>query len=484
VRVLIVEDNPADAALVRTLLEDSGIREVQVASRLSDAVVILAEASSFDVALLDMSLPDAQGLDALQRLHAADTHLPIVILSGQQDEALATTAVQSGAQDYLIKGYVSELTLGRALRYAIERQQLLARLSASVAELESQRASVIQLNQLKNDLISVLAHDFKGPLTSILGYAELIAEGALEDNDTREAATVIRKNVARLNTLANDTLALSRIEHGELELTNENVNLGDLVKEIVERMKDAREITISVETDDAVVSGDVERLRQVFENLIRNAVKYSPDGKPVAITVRSQGDYVRIAITDHGIGIPPGELPNLFKRFARASNAKSAKIQGTGIGLFLVKMLVEKHGGRVEVESDMGRGSTFAVILPRKVAQHRLPQIAVLASDETLGPFVTYVLRSSGYRVREYRSLPELHGCFRDDPSDAIIVERDRISSSGAAIRADLQGSPMLIGIGDGGVSDGWDATLPSAFLAAELLAALEEPQKVQTAGI
>jgi len=475
VRVLIVEDNPADAALVRTLLEDSGIREVQVASRLSDAVAILSE-SSFDVGLLDMSLPDAQGLEALQRLHMANTQLPIVILSGQQDEALATTAVQSGAQDYLIKGYVSELTLGRALRYAIERQQLLARLSASVAELESQRGSVIQLNQLKNDLISVLAHDFKGPLTSILGYAELIAEGALGDDDTREAATVIRKNVARLNTLANDTLALSRIEHGELELAVDNVNLGELVREIVERMKDARDIVVSVETEDSIVSGDLERLRQVFENLIRNAVKYSPDGDVVSVTVRSQGEYVRVAITDRGIGIPPAELPNLFKRFARASNAKNAKIQGTGIGLFLVKMLVEKHSGRVEVESEVNRGSTFAVILPRRATQRRLPQIAILASDATLGPFVTYVLRSNGYRVREYRTVTELHERFKEEPCDAIIVDRDRIAASASMIRAGIQGSPILIGIGTG-LSDGWHLTLPSAFLAAELLTALEEPQ-------
>lgn len=477
-RILIVEDNPADAALVRTLLEDSGVLDPCIASRLSEAVAVLRD-REFDVALLDMSLPDGQGLEALQRIRRAAPHLPIVILSGQQDEALATTAVQAGAQDYLVKGYVSELTLARALRYAIERQQLHDRLAASVEELQSQRASVIQLNQLKNDLISVLAHDFKGPLTSILGYAELIAEGSLEGGDIRDAATTIRKNVSRLNTLANDTLALSRLEHGELELVSAPVDLGDLVKEIADRIKDLREIYVSVETQDSTVDGDAERLRQIFENLIRNAVKYSPEGQPVSVTVRSQGDAVRVAVTDRGIGVPPGELPRLFKRFARASNAKNAKIQGTGIGLFLVKMLVEKHDGRVEVESEVNKGSTFAVILPRHTVQRRLSRVAILASETTLGPFIAYLLRSNGYRVREYHTLAELHEHFAEEPSDAVIVDRDRISASASMVRSETSNGVVnegivLIGIGNHGAGDGWSVTLPSSFLATELLAALE----------
>jgi sigma-B regulation protein RsbU (phosphoserine phosphatase) len=475
-RVLVVEDNPADAALVRALLVEpkDGYRTT-VAQRVSEAETRL-KSETFDVALLDMSLPDAEGVDALHRVRDAAPSMPIVILSGQDDEVLATRAVAAGAQDYLLKGHVSELTLRRALGYAIERQEMHERLTASIDELEDQRASVIRLNQLKNDLITVLAHDFKGPLTTILGFAELIEEGALEGDDARDAAGTIRRNVFRLTTLANDTLALSRIEHGELEIAEDAVDLIALLDEIVERTDDPERFTIATTANGATIPGDRERLRQVFENLLRNAVKYSGDEAPVSVAVRDGEDgFVRVDVTDRGIGIPSEELPALFRRFARASNAKKARIPGTGLGLFVVKTLVEKHGGKLTVHSEVDRGSTFSVSLPRSGAIERAPHIAVVVGDATLGPFIAYELRSQGYRVREYANLKELQERFAIEPSDAIVIDRDRHGDDAALPRAALNGgSSRLVGIGGGTARDGWDASLPKTFLAADLLAALK----------
>jgi signal transduction histidine kinase len=475
-RVLVVEDNPADAALVRALLvKPPDCYRTTVAQRVSEAEAKL-KAETFDVALLDMSLPDAEGVDALHRVREAAPSMPIVILSGQDDEALATKAVAAGAQDYLLKGHVSELTLRRALGYAIERQEMHERLTASIDELEDQRASVIRLNQLKNDLITVLAHDFKGPLTTILGFAELIEEGALEGDDARDAAGTIRRNVFRLTTLANDTLALSRIEHGELEIAEEAVDLGALLHEIVERTDDPQRFTIANTANGATVPGDRERLRQVFENLLRNALKYSGDEAPVSIAVRDgEGGFVRVDVTDRGIGIPPEELPSLFRRFARASNAKKARIPGTGLGLFVVKTLVEKHGGKLTVHSEVDRGSTFSVSLPRSGAIERAPHVAVVVGDATLGPFIAYELRSQGYRVREYADLEELRKRCAIEPSDAVVVDRDRHGDDSARTREALSGSATrLVGIGGSATQDGWDASLPKTFLAADLIGALK----------
>ncbi|HEY8322814.1 MAG TPA: ATP-binding protein [Candidatus Baltobacteraceae bacterium] len=474
-RVLVIEDNPADAALVRALLRDPpGAYETAFAQRVAEAEAHLRD-RRFDVALLDMSLPDAEGVDALHRVRDASPTLPIVILSGQDDEALATKAVAAGAQDYLLKGHVTELTLRRALGYAIERQEMHERLTASIDELEDQRAAVIRLNQLKNDLITVLAHDFKGPLTTILGFAELIEEGALVGDDARDAAGTIRRNVFRLTTLANDTLALSRIEHGELEIAEEPVDLVALLREIVERTDEPERFTITATADGTIVPGDRERLRQVFENLLRNALKYSPDETPVSVAVRDgEGGFVRVDITDRGIGIPPEEIPSLFRRFARASNAKKARIPGTGLGLFVVKTLVEKHGGKLALHSEVDRGSTFSVSLPRSGAIERAPQVAVVVGGATLGPFIAYELRSNGYRVREYKDLAELHSRFAAEPSDAVIIDRDRHPGDAASVRGTLNGStPRLVAIGGAKNAAGWDASLPKTFLAADLLAAL-----------
>ncbi|HKE37459.1 MAG TPA: HAMP domain-containing sensor histidine kinase, partial [Candidatus Baltobacteraceae bacterium] len=255
-----------------------------------------------------------------------------VLVEGSQEEA-ARVREQLDPEQY-------EIIQGRELAH---------RLAASIDELERQRASVLELNQLKNDLIAVLAHDIKGPLTSIAGFAELLEEGYLEGPAAVDAAHTIRANAQRLATLANDVLALSRIEHGELEIADERVDLVDLIRNAVETHVAERNVHFKTALNEAFVRGDADRLSQVFDNLLRNAIKYSPEGNPVEVTIESAGEDFRVEVSDRGIGIPAEDIPRLFGRFARGSNARRAKIAGTGIGLFIVRMIVERHGGSVDV---------------------------------------------------------------------------------------------------------------------------------------
>ncbi len=477
-RLLIVERDSVDIALLRTMLvaENSDVECVS-ALRLSDALTMLSR-QDFDVVLMDLNLPDAQGLAAFRKLHDDYPRVPVVILSGRREDTLALAAMQAGAQDYLMKGFIGGFTLRRALRHAIERQQMVDRLEKSVDELEQNRSAVIRTNQLKNDLIAVLAHDFKGPLTSILGFSELIAEGALDGDDAKDAAKTIGNNAKRLTNLANDTLALSRVEHGELDLVEERVDVVALVREVATMLSDQRQIDVSVGINDPIIIGDAARLRQVFENIIGNAIKYSPGGKPIAVTIRPDGDGIVIAVKDHGIGIPADDIPKLFKRFARASNARMSKIKGTGIGLFLVKMLVETHGGSVNVKSEIGAGTTFEIHLPRNIATARGPRIAVLAEDETQGPFIAYELRTHGYRVREFKSVTEFSEQGSREPFDAFVVERSVVPNA-QALRKIVDSPSPYASIGVGGVqTEGWDFCLPLPFLASELHEAVAQATK------
>lgn len=304
-------------------------------------------------------------------------------------------------------------------------------LSGSVAELESQRADVMHINQLKNDMISVLAHDIKGPLTSVLGFAELIEEGALEGDEARAAAGTIRKSATRLTALANDTLVMSRIEFGELEVSAERLDVAMLMRDLAAHMDTKRVITVRADGD-TFVHGDPDRLRQVFENILRNALKYSPGD--VRIRVSGSRDWVRTDVSDGGIGIPPDEIATLFQRFSRASNAKNA-FSGTGIGLFLVKSLVEKHGGTVDVVSKLNEGSTFTVTLPREAKLREAPRIAVVATDATAGPFVVYELRSRGYSARLYETIEELVSARAAESTDAVIVAGNGARDAAARLR-------------------------------------------------
>jgi signal transduction histidine kinase len=237
-------------------------------------------------------------------------------------------------------------------------------LAVALDELEAQRSAVREIGQLKRDLVSTLAHDIKGPLTSIVGFAELLEEGFLQGAEAIDAARTIRTNGQRLATLINDVVALSRVEDDQLEFASDRLNALEVLDAAVESMRAEREIDVQRDVDPAFVRGDAARLRQVFEHLLRNAIKYSPDGQPVRIVVRANGSRISIAFTDGGIGIPPEELPELFKRFARASNARKLKLAGTGVGLFIAKTIVERFDGTLTVESRLAEGSTFTITLP------------------------------------------------------------------------------------------------------------------------
>jgi signal transduction histidine kinase len=352
-------------------------------------------------------------------------------------------------------------------------RELAHRLAASIDELERQRASVLELNELKNDLIAVLAHDIKGPLTSIAGFAELLEEGYLEGPAAIDAAHTIRTNAQRLATLANDVLALSRIEHGELEIADEHVDLVELIRNVVETHVAERNVHVTTSLDRAVVRGDADRLSQVFDNLIRNAIKYSSEGNPVDVTIERQGENFRAEVRDKGIGIPAEDVARLFGRFARASNARRAKIAGTGIGLFIVKTIVERHGGSADVRSTLGEGSTFGVVLPSveaRVSQKPM-RVAIVTKDSNLSRFAAYELRSRGYRVRQCSALEDLAHVGDLRPGDVVLAD-PAVASAEEIAKFAAPGSIRVVGIG--ARNGAWDATLPRPFLVEDLIGAIE----------
>ncbi len=439
-RVLVIgSDGIADG--LRSLPEGDTL-QIETASTLDD---VLAGPVSVDVVVADRRGIDG-GNERLAQLARALAPVPLVVVG--DDESLA-----------------------RTIFAAADRAWLRGSLAAALDELELQRSAVMQISQLKHDLVATLAHDIKGPLTSIIGFAELLEEGFLEGDDATDAAKTIRSNAQRLATLANDMLALSRVEHGELEIADDRVDLGDVLRATVESIGPERAIELVIDVEHPLVRGDAERLRQVFDNLLRNAIKFSPGGEPVQVRVSEQGTGFYITVQDHGIGIPPDEISKLFNRFARASNARKAKIAGTGVGLFIVKTIVERHGGNVGVHSAIGSGSTFYVSLPAiERAQGDGPgRVTIVTQDRRLSRFTAFELRARGFRVREVSAPAEAATGAR--AGDVILV--DGQTAGAQETREALGQVPVrIIGVGSS-LSDGWDATLPKPFLISDLLTAV-----------
>ena len=344
-------------------------------------------------------------------------------------------------------------------------------------ELASRRDAVVELNQVKNDLIAMLAHDFKGPLTTIVGFSDVLAEDERFDTESRQYLGMISSSAMRLASLATDTLALSRLEQNELTIALAEVDLGALVRDVVRVFTVTRPIELRIVGSELTVVGDQARLRQVVENLIGNAIKYSPGGEPVDVALRARANGVELVVRDRGIGIPSGERAKLFGRFARASNARALGIGGTGFGLYLSRTIVELHGGTIDVESVEGQGSTFRVVIPARPVEraNAARRIALLDADGDARSYVAHALRDDGYAVTVARTGEELLHQIAERRFDVALVDADRLDVPAEAFVARAGGTPLVrMGVCAPAALDGWDAFLTKPFLMKDLYGAVD----------
>ena len=407
-KILLVEDNPADADLLGEILEEAEETQWSLVhvERFKDALISLHE-HPFDVILLDLSLPDKQGLSTVAQIHEAAPDLPIVVLTGLNDRVIALEALRQGAQDYLVKGKIDTFLLVRAIRYAIERahtfkklrqseeqlQRLNEELERRVAEqtdelrhknqsleqeiserqrLESELryalANERELSDLKSRIISVVSHEYRTPLATILSSTQLLehySHSWAEEKKQRHFQR-IETSVHHLTRLVNDVLMFSKAEAGKLEFNPVHLDVVEFCRELVEELQvtaaDKHRINFRCLGIQQDVYLDEKLLRQILSNLLSNALKYSPQGGQIQFELVFGQDSLIFRIQDQGIGIPLQDQSQLFDAFYRSSNVGT--ISGTGLGLAIVERCVNIHNGKIVVESEVGVGTTFTVTLP------------------------------------------------------------------------------------------------------------------------
>ncbi len=430
-RVLLVEDNPTDALLVEVALEEMTALTPQLThvELLSQAQNALKNAE-FDIVLLDLSLPDGQGLGNFERLHQVAPTVPIIVLTGSADEELGTQAIARGAADYLIKGATDSSLLERAARYAIERKKS-ENDRLEMARLQIARDEAQANNRAKDEFLATLSHELRTPLNAIMGWASLLKTGQLDEQTSAQAIDTIERNARVQAQLIEDLLDVSRIIAGNFKLELSDVNLESIVRAAANTLLPSlqlKNIDLEIRVEGtSSVRGDAMRLQQVTWNLISNAVKFSSDGSRVRIIIgqktASPADYAaadtpnasplapeapskpRIAlksagveadeiskaremprdevflrIEDEGIGIESEFLLHVFERFRQADGSTTRRHGGLGLGLAIVRNVVELHGGRVGVESrGRDQGAVFSVFLP--AASHQQARTTLSACD-------------------------------------------------------------------------------------------------------
>jgi signal transduction histidine kinase len=225
-----------------------------------------------------------------------------------------------------------------------------------------------QLEKVKNEFIATASHDLRNPITSIKGYSVLIQQAGPLNDFQVDCAKRIQHAAAHMTELVENMLDLAKMDIG-LELKREPVDLSPLLTGIADEFKPQakakqQKLTLEGAIPTYKVSGDALRLRQALRNLIGNAIKYTPDGGTITLSLEQDSDIVRIKIRDTGYGIPASDLPHLFKRFYRVRNNGHDEIEGNGLGLAIVKSIAEQHGGDVTVESEIGKGTCFTLDFP------------------------------------------------------------------------------------------------------------------------
>jgi signal transduction histidine kinase len=277
-------------------------------------------------------------------------------------------AIVLGAVAVIVSVTIQQLVHEARVR-AAELRDRAAELEEAAAQLAAQNKQLRELDHVKDDFVALVSHELRTPLTSIAGYLEMVLEEGAEPltADQQQFLVTVRRNVERLATLVNELLFLVQVDAGRLELTLVEADINELLAEATDAARpaaNAKGIELTLETESlapAVV--DRGRMAQLVDNLVSNAVKFTPAGGRVEVKAAQDGGAIALTVSDTGIGIPSEELPRLFNRFFRASSATSNAIPGTGLGLAISQAIAEAHNSTITVQSTLARGTTFRLRL-------------------------------------------------------------------------------------------------------------------------
>lgn len=326
-----------------------------------------------DLVLLDVQLPDMSGLDVCRRLKedAVTGVIPVIQISATfVDKQHAQEALQHGAEIYLTEP-LEPKELETVVSVLLRLARTEAGLREALARERAARAQAEEATQIKDQFLANLSHELRTPMNIIIGWSHLLRTGPLDDSQRQRATEAIERAARSQAQLIEDLLDVSRIVAGKFRLVKQDIDAGRILQLAIDSLKlvaQAKQLTISLtrEGDDARISGDPDRLQQVFWNLLSNAVKFTPAGGRVDVLLKTAAAGVIIEVTDTGVGIDPDFLPFVFERFRQADSTSTRQHSGIGLGLAIVHHVVELHGGTVKAESSgEGRGATFTVTLPR-----------------------------------------------------------------------------------------------------------------------
>ncbi len=405
-KVLVVDDEESVVVTIKAILQLDGYNVATTTSGVQARKMV--REVEYDLVLTDLRLEDGDGLDVLKAVRESYPETVTIMLTGYASLESAIQALRAGAYDYLVKpSEVEELRatvargierrrLGQELRLRVVEladlnASLQRRIDEATAELKERYEQLKELDRMKSQFLSIASHELKTPITAMSGFLQVAlrrvrrmgqGEAAAPVADGLRGITeqleVVYRQTGKLARLVDELLDVSRIQTGRIEFRYGDVDLSELAREVATRMQlttTTHEISVRHNSEN-VVTADRDHLEQVLNNLVTNAIKYSPSGGAITIDVRPDDGGVRLSVTDQGIGIPEKELDAIFGLFYRSPDRAARDAAGMGLGLYISKEIVVRHGGRIWAESGGGKGSTLNVVIPRMPIGSTKPDVA------------------------------------------------------------------------------------------------------------
>ena len=435
-KILIVEDNPGDARLLQeTLQEVTTVKwNIVVAAQLSDAVECL-ETNSFDMVLLDLSLPDSQGLETCMSLHAKFPDTPLIVLTGLDDEELALRALHQGAQDYLVKGKADSNLLMRSIRYGIERKKI------ESDSLRSQKLKSLEA------VAEGMAHEFNNILSSVLGNLSLAKVSLKPNNKIYENINRAEESVFKARDLTKQFLSLTKGG----EPVRKSTSIGTVLKESARTALGESNIMLQFSIQDDLWSADVDQaqISQVINNLVSDGSQNLPKGGLISISAKNiisgpddpmnlnpGSKYIKIELTSKQLGVHSSDSgQQIHDPFF-----SSSKDQGSGLRLATAHSIVEKHGGYIESKADIGSSTNINIYLPaldekqksKKKAKDKLisgkGKILIMEDDVMVRDTVIAMLQRLGYETDYADNAEDTVQIYSDSmnngkPFDAVLID-------------------------------------------------------------
>ena len=452
--ILVIDDNPTDRLLIIRELERK-YTELQVTEIINTKVLAQAmEQGGFDVVITDYQLGWSDGLTVLKQLKSRYPECPVIMFTNSGNEEIAVEAMKSGLDDYIIKAPNRYMRVPTAVHLALERTELRQRAKRLqeerdllLAQERAARAEAEEANRLKDEFLANLSHELRTPLNAMYGWVQLLRLQRLKDEDYRRATETIERNAKSLAQIIEDLLDVSRIVTGKLALNIHPVELIPVIEAALSTVRPAAQakaiqLECKLDPEASPISGDSLRLQQIIWNLLSNAVKFTPQGGRVQIQLTRRGAKVALIVSDTGIGICPEFLPYVFDRFRQADSSSTRMQGGLGLGLAIVRHLVELQGGTVQAES-LGKeqGATFTIQFPllaiRTPAKDAEPGSAtnkpsgmlngvkvLVVDDETdVREILALLLEEYGAQVKTARSVEDAIADFAAFKPDVLISD-------------------------------------------------------------